>query len=210
MKDEYTYEQACKVLGVSRSTLERAIARGVFTPIKKAHSIIKYLDKEQVDALKGKPLRLAKSAEKNQAPLSQYVPITSPIHVDFPNKDTLEYMNMSRIGLKMAQTPTGEVIFRPALIDENKTDMSQEGESQSVSPALAVLILLGLIVLLFIQANEKPRAKAQVETTMKQIGLEKETLATNQREAIQTLQKHPKELRELRAILDREHLLQVA
>jgi excisionase family DNA binding protein len=45
----YTYEEACDALGVSLSTLNRAIARGVLTPVRRRGQTKKYLLKTDVD-----------------------------------------------------------------------------------------------------------------------------------------------------------------
>jgi len=66
MNDAYTYEQARVTLGVSMSTLKRAIHTGVLTPVKKEKSTVKYLSKEQVDSFKGKSLK-ASPRTKNRA-----------------------------------------------------------------------------------------------------------------------------------------------
>ncbi len=54
--EEYTYEEACEVLGVSRTMLDRAIARRVFSPIRHRGQARKYLLKSEVDAKIGKQL----------------------------------------------------------------------------------------------------------------------------------------------------------
>jgi excisionase family DNA binding protein len=45
----YTYEEACDALGVSISTLNRAIAKGIFTPVRRRGQTKKYLSKTDVD-----------------------------------------------------------------------------------------------------------------------------------------------------------------
>src|SRR6266487_4576816 len=47
----YTYEEACDALGVSLTTLNRAIARGIFTPVRCKGERKKYLLKTDVDSI---------------------------------------------------------------------------------------------------------------------------------------------------------------
>jgi hypothetical protein len=54
--EHYTYEEACKVLGVSYSQLTKAVSFETFHPVASGKRSRKYLLKSEVDAMIGKQL----------------------------------------------------------------------------------------------------------------------------------------------------------
>ena len=202
MSNEYTYEEAYKTLGISRATLNRAISHGVLTPIKKEHTNFKYLSKESVDALAGKPIRVAiKEAESKQ--LQATTQVATPRNILDANAMSVLVGN----GAKIEMLPDGKVtIFQQALVDENGDTITEEhrAEIKITDSALLLGILLGLALLLLACALARRSVPANIERTIEQMGLEKEDLTTNQREVIATLRQHPKEVQELRNILEDE------
>lgn len=222
------YNDAADLLGVDVGTLRHAVTRGALTRLPRRGQIQPII-REQAMLFKGKRLslnslnesaraeweRLAHLAngdsssllaekESNRAPAAPErvgASITMPMfNLD---RSALEYLSQHNLSVR-AETPIGLAGFHSALADE--TD--REDASGSAGLVLLLAILLGLVILLkFIPTKEKKESKREATQTIAQIGLEKEDLIMNQREAIAALRSHPVEVAQLRSILTREDLL---
>jgi hypothetical protein len=211
------YEEASNLLGISVGTLKHAIGRGALTRLPR-QGVNQLLMKEQVELFKGKRLSLSSLSNEARArwhelhdsvtrketatPATPAAPTTININME-PDQFVKALVNNGLF------SPGGSLNFHSALVDETGS-RDEEKEQDSASFASLVVILLGLVVLFFILAQEKTEAKKQAERTIERLGLEPEDLATNQREAIAALRSHPREAQQLKKILESEDLLAVA
>lgn len=104
-QETYTYEETCDILNISRSTLNRAIAQGVFRPIRKPGASRKYLLKNEVDAKIGQLLySLKEPKEQAQADM-----LPSPLEL-------LEKVDLSDEAINSMPEPQKNNLVRIGLI----------------------------------------------------------------------------------------------
>src|SRR5512146_971395 len=181
MEDLYTYIESMRVLNISESTLKRAIANGVLTPIKAKKSVTKYLSKAEVDSYIGKPLKKTeeKQTEEKQIEAKQTeanLPSTWSLS---PSGDAIKYLVESGASLKV-DTPAGQLLFQLALAG---------------SDIMGPIILLGLLTLLYVVSEDKEQVAKDVRAIFEKIGLTEEALSKSTR-APKPLENHPQEMEE--------------
>lgn len=216
------YLEAADFLGVSLNYVSQLVSHDKLHPRAIEGSHEKLLDRAEVIRYKFRKqpekaeeqiraLEAAKAhgtvAHATQSPTTPAYPVYPSITFNPPDRSMLEWMKDSGIGYKVTPTPTGEVIFQPALVDETGNSVRE----QEVSPgtALAIIILLGLISLFFLRQPQEVREEllAQLEKAIRRMGLEKEDLAFSQRKAVAALMSHPREAKQIEHILEREKIL---
>jgi len=240
-KNPITYRQACETLGGKYSTIAAAADRGVLTKIPVTGPEQKLIE-EQVKLFVGKNQLKTSALSREEykkweelerealrglvpelEPLAQSnIPPTQPtsmtINVRPPDGSALEVMERTGKDLR-TETPAGPVLFHFALADE--TDNEDVLQKIGLSSTLALLILLGLIALFFLQKAQEVQGTTikQVEKITRRIGLEREDLDTSQRKSvvalmgdamsdppkdktILALKSHPKEALKLKSLLN--------
>lgn len=202
MDTGYTYKEACDVLGYSQSTLSRAIAEGVLTPIKREHTSKKYFARGHVDALIGQSLREAKRTVLVPSPApTEHVQVISPTYtIAYPDKGTLQYMTENNVGLRVAHTPDGVMLFQHALSDEHG---SLALGNVAATTSLIMAILVGLILILFGYSIPNKETATQLEHSINTMGIDKEELKNNPGNVVATLRNHPTEIIEMKSVLER-------
>ena len=219
-----TYNEAATILGLPYYRIKLAVSRDVLTQVPGGRSG-KQVYKEQVELFKGKA-ELSKNLlspaeyktwEEIAALASAPAPVSIPAQAPAPvPQSTPVYLTdsagialMSERGIALEARPTnaGGMIFQPTPADRADIEISLPA-----SP-LVSLILLGLLVLCFVDDLKKKRTGAarQAEQAIKRLGFEKEDLLTSQREEIgRALQNNPAIARNLQALLSQEGLLPAA
>lgn len=114
IREEYTYEEACKELNVSLSTLKRAIAANILTPIKRPKEKIKYLSKIEVEYYKGKPLLsgIRKLEDKEYSFEDEIRASVAKINIGI-TQETLQALSKSlgtKLAYKFAETITTQFL----------------------------------------------------------------------------------------------------
>jgi hypothetical protein len=206
-------KEAAKILGVSLRTIQNAVKRGDLLGVPQ-NGIVQHVAKEQVDLYLNKPSHRIVRSVLTREELTRWEAINIAISHSQPNIQTtpsyVVRMDANQFVKALLDngvvSPGNQLTFQSALADE--TDSTEQAQDVNI-PGFALVLLLGLLVLFYVQAvhDRAVEASIQAEKTINKIGLVKEDLVTNRREAIAKIQNNPHEAQQIKHILERENLL---